>query len=111
MLSNMAARKLDDQLSAFALNNGFVYTRYADDITISARELPPGASIAGIRREVIRIIRTCAFRENKKKSRIAGPGSRKAVLGLLVDGDQPRISKQVIIYTKHARPSNVRATR
>ena len=33
------------------------------------------------------------FSLNIKKTRISGPGSRKRVLGLLVDGDAPRLSK------------------
>lgn len=32
--------------------------------------------------------------ENVSKIRVAGPGSKKIVLGLLVDGNVPRLSKQ-----------------
>lgn len=94
MLSNLAARELDERLFGFALANGFVYTRYADDITLSAIELPSRVSVGDIHRQITHIVRTCGFRENKKKTRVAGPGSRKIVLGLLVDGDQPRISRE-----------------
>jgi len=94
MLSNLAARELDERLFEFAVANGFVYTRYADDITLSARELPSRVSVGDIHRQSTHIIRTCGFRENKKKTRVAGPGSRKIVLGLLIDGDQPRISRE-----------------
>ncbi len=93
MLSNLAARELDEKLQEFSRRRGFVYTRYADDITLSATRLSANESVARIRRSVIGIIRQCRFRENTAKIRIAGPGSRKVVLGLLVDGDQPRISK------------------
>ncbi|PWQ97078.1 reverse transcriptase family protein [Leucothrix arctica] len=95
MLANLVAKKLDEELSSFVRKHGFTYTRYADDITISAVDLPDNLSIGEIHRSVISIIRRCKFRENIKKTRVAGPGSKKLVLGLLVDGDKPRISREM----------------
>lgn len=93
MLSNLAASSLDSSLHAYASENGLTYTRYADDLTFSATEL--GALKVGeINRAIVRRIRLARFRENEKKTRVAGPGSRKVVLGLLVDQDKPRISKE-----------------
>ena len=94
MLSNLIAEDLDIRLNEFADKNGFAYTRYADDLTLSARNLPQTMSLGDIHRRIVGIIRSCGFRENKKKIRIAGPGSKKIVLGLLVDGERPRISKE-----------------
>jgi len=95
MLSNLAAHHLDEELTAFSVKHGFVYTRYADDLTLSASgELPDGMSIGDIQRSVIGIIRKSGFRENRKKIRVAGPGAKKTVLGLLVDGSVPRLSKE-----------------
>ena len=95
MLSNLAAEKLDKRINDFAFDNGFVFSRYADDITLSARRLPQNMSIGEIHRKIVCIIRECGFKENRKKIRIAGPGSKKIVLGLLVDGKQPRISREM----------------
>lgn len=95
ILSNLATEKLDKQLYDFSINNGFVYTRYADDLTFSSIKLPHKTSIAKIHKQIIRIIRLNKFMENKEKIRIAGPGSKKIVLGLLVDSAQPRISKEM----------------
>jgi RNA-directed DNA polymerase len=94
MLSNLAARKLDESLQKFALENGFVYSRYADDITISASTFSKQQTVGGIHRSTIRLIRRAGFKENRSKTRVAGPGSKKIVLGLLVDGAEPRISKE-----------------
>ncbi len=95
MLSNLAALSLDEQLTAFADRHGFTYTRYADDLTFSAGgELPERMSIGDIHRAVAGIIRKSGFIENVKKTRVAGPGSKKVVLGLLVDGSAPRLSKE-----------------
>lgn len=91
MLANLAAIDLDSKLAELARSHDLVYTRYADDITLSAYDL--SVSRSRIRRDVIRIIRKSGFAENESKCRIAGPGSRKLVLGLLVDGEIPRLSR------------------
>lgn len=95
MLSNLVAKKLDEFLFDYAQENGFVYSRYADDITFSASILPSKKTIARLRREIIFLIRKSGFYENNAKIRIAGPGAKKVVLGLLVDGEKPRLTKQL----------------
>ena len=96
MLGNLAARALDEELTEFSAQHGFVYTRYADDITLSSSgNLPQGMAIGNLHRKVTGIIRKSGFRENPEKTRVAGPGSKKMVLGLLVDGEAPRLSKEI----------------
>ena len=95
MISNIAALNLDEALYAYANENGFVYTRYADDLTFSTTVLPDGKSVGRLKREIISLIRKSGFYENQEKIRIAGPGSKKIVLGLLVDGTSPRISREL----------------
>lgn len=95
MLSNFAARGLDEALTGIADAHGLAYTRYADDLTLSAGEdFLEDFSVGDIHRAVIGAIRRNGFRENPRKTRIAGPGSKKIVLGLLVDGAEPRLSKE-----------------
>lgn len=106
MLSNLAALELDNSLSRYAADNGFIYTRYADDITVSATVFPRSISIGSIHRNIVHRIRKAGFFENKKKTHISGPGSKKLVLGLLVDGEEPRISKE----TYHRIERHVYAT-
>lgn len=95
MLSNLVAQPLDDALTRFAAINGMTYTRYADDLTFSAAELPAKVSLSSLRSGIIHIIRQNHFRENPKKIRLAGPGAKKIVLGLLVDGVRVRMSKEM----------------
>jgi len=57
--------------------------------------LPPKKSIARIKREIISIIRKNGFSENCEKIRVAGPGAKKLILGLLVDGEKPRLTKEL----------------
>jgi RNA-directed DNA polymerase len=97
MLGNLAAHALDAGLAEFAACNGLVYTRYADDLTFSALEYPAARSIGQIRHDICSIIRHHGFRVNARKTRIARAGSRKIVLGLLVDGDEPRVPRWTVI--------------
>jgi RNA-directed DNA polymerase len=92
MLANLAANELDMLLQQFASENGLIYTRYADDITFSASRLGirPGRVLWCVRD----LINQAGFMANPNKTRIAGPGSKKLVLGLLVDGQSPRISRE-----------------
>jgi RNA-directed DNA polymerase len=107
MLSNLAARKLDESLHEFSLGLGLVYTRYVDDITLSASSLPRSQTVGSIRRSIVSRVRKAGFRENHEKTRVAGPGSKKVVLGLLVDGKEPRISKETYRrIDRHLHASN-----
>ena len=93
MLSNLAAFKLDTLLTNLAKKHDLVYTRYADDITFSTY-LDKRKEKFKIHRDIIKTIIESGFIINNKKTRIAGPGAKKIVLGLLVDGDRPRIPKE-----------------
>lgn len=94
-LSNLAAYYLDLQLNDLADSLGFEYTRYADDLTFSSTEIPNSLSRGDIHRKILHAIRKAGFTENETKRRIAGPGSKKIVLGLLVDGVTPRLSREM----------------
>lgn len=97
MLGNLTARALDTALARFATSTGLVYTRYADDLTFSALGYPQGHSILHIGAGIKRIIRNHGFSVNTKKTRFARAGSRKIVLGLLVDGKHPRVPRWTVI--------------
>ena len=95
MLSNLCMRGMDERLSGIADGEGFTYTRYADDITFSARAIPFDRDRA--RRVVGRIYKELGaegLSPNLTKTQIVPPGARKVVLGLLVDGDAPRLPKR-----------------
>jgi len=94
MLANLAARSLDGRLQGLADREGFVYSRYADDLCFSTTaDLRRSDAISSVRRRVMKIINAEGFSINDSKTKVAGPGSRKMVLGLLVDGAEPVLSK------------------
>jgi RNA-directed DNA polymerase len=79
-LANLAAFGLDRRLTALAAELGARYTRYADDLVLSADHhlRTPEAFIAGIAREE-------GFRINPRKTRVMGRGSRQVVTGIVVN--------------------------
>lgn len=95
MLSNIVACSLDHEIERIARAYDLRHTRYADDIILSSESKKFGRRRS---REVIgKIYRTMAhngFSPNTSKTTIAPPGTRKIVLGLLVDSAEPRLTQQ-----------------
>ncbi len=80
-LANIAARRLDERLSALAARRGFIYTRYADDLTFSGAGVKPASS----RRAIEHIIRDSGFRPNRQKTAHLSQATRQRVTGIVVN--------------------------
>ena len=94
-LSNLVCFDLDTSLGQWAESQGYVYTRYADDLAFSsAATTLTHSDVIEMRRVVQRELRKMGLLENRSKFRVSGPGSRRIVGGLLVDGQRPRLSKR-----------------
>jgi len=86
-LSNLIASKLDRRIVGYAARRNIIYTRYADDITLSAnwpnilcKSLPM----------VLKIVKSEHFRPNLQKFRILGPRRRCLITGLVKNGSEPK---------------------
>lgn len=94
MLANLAVRDLDAAVQKIAKAYGLTYTRYADDIALSTDSTSFSREKARqVIGKVYRAMGSRGFSPNATKTRISSPGARKVVLGLLVDGDVPRLSR------------------
>jgi len=94
MLANLAMRAFDAEASQIARRHGMIYTRYADDLTFSTTDAAfSGARCSRVIGEVYGLMGEVGLSPNVTKTRVTPPGSRKIVLGLLVDGDQPRLTR------------------
>ena len=92
VIANLVCRGMDRGLEAMARRNRSVYSRYADDMTISTadNEFPPAILLARLPAvelggEVIQIIRDNGFAINAAKTRVADRRMRQAVTGLVVN--------------------------
>lgn len=88
-------RELDTQLSGLAASEGMTYTRYADDMVFSTGDLGFDRQKArAFIRRVYALLPSRGLRPHPQKVQVIPPGARKVVLGLLVDGDRPRLTKE-----------------
>lgn len=94
MLSNLVMKQVDEQLSSLAKSYRFEYTRYSDDLAFSTDENVTLKNIKQFKRIVNATLLKKGFKPNRQKTVIRGPGARRIVLGILVDGQNPRLAKE-----------------
>jgi RNA-directed DNA polymerase len=88
-ISNIIASKLDRRIAGYTSKRNIIFTRYADDITLSSNNrnlLHQSLS------RVIKIIKTEHFRVNDAKLRILGPRTRVAITGLIKNSSEAKFS-------------------
>lgn len=90
VISNLIVTEMDNEIMYLCSAYGAVYTRYADDISISSnKNLPTKDSL-------IKILENNSFKLNEEKFRIAKQGQGQFVTGLSVfDPKYPRIPKRI----------------
>ncbi|MCS4162214.1 retron-type reverse transcriptase [Salinibacter ruber] len=82
ILSNLLCRKLDSRLFRWARDNGYTYTRYADDLTFSTNQ---DRFSEGDRAFIKEILLDEGFTVNKEKERLMPSHTRQMVTGLIVN--------------------------
>ena len=91
MLSNLVMKELDAKLTKLAEDNSMSFTRYADDIVFSCKDARARQSVNRVKSLILKALNDEGFKPNLRKTKVRGPGTRKVVLGVLVDGKQPRL--------------------
>ncbi len=93
-LSNLVMRAFDQSVSDYCNSQNIIYTRYSDDLIFSTSDINFKRSDAiNLKKFVNSRLNEFGFSENTSKFTIMSPGSRKLVLGLLVDKENPRLPK------------------
>lgn len=90
-LSNQVARRLDRRLSGLCAKMGWTYTRYADDLTLSADEGHRG-ELPVLIAKVREIVEDEGFKINPKKGRVQRKSARQTVTGVVVN-DHPTVPR------------------
>jgi retron-type reverse transcriptase len=83
-ITNLLCKRLDDKLTQLAANKGFVYTRYADDLTFSGNG-ETLKQIGSLMNSVRSIISYEGFVVNEEKTRVLRAGRRQRVTGIVVN--------------------------
>jgi RNA-directed DNA polymerase len=94
VVANMICAQMDSQLRAFAKRSTCIYTRYADDITLSTKKAKLDPNIAyrnsvthawALGDELRTIIETNKFKINDRKTRVRDKSGRQEVTGLRIN--------------------------
>lgn len=93
LMSNIAARRIDIAIAQISDKYGLRVTRYADDILFTSPKNLSRDLLEQALEESQGSIRTAGFEVNPQKSRILTPGSRMEVLGVMLGGETPRLSR------------------
>lgn len=93
VIANMVCRRLDSNLLGWAMNHGYTYTRYADDLVFSTnRTILPDQHI----NEITEIISEQGFRVNQEKQRNIPRSSRQIITGLVVNSRRANIRREEV---------------
>ena len=89
-ITNALCRRLDRRIHGWAKKHGFIYTRYADDLTVSTRDrnAPVGKMLAFLRK----LVATEGFAVHPDKVRVVRRGRRQEVTGVVVN-DRPGVPR------------------
>ena len=82
MISNIICRRLDARLQGLATKYGFIYTRYADDLTFSSQQTD---KIQALLNWVKVTVKEEGFVLHPDKTRIMHQGARQEVTGIVVN--------------------------
>lgn len=94
MLANLSVVPLDEAIQKIADANGLTFTRYADDLALSTTSSNFSRDDAqAIIFEVYQKLQWFGLKPNLLKTVVSPPGTRKILLGLYVDRDVPRLSR------------------
>ncbi len=93
-ITNLLCRRLDRRLQGMAENIGFTYSRYADDLTFSAKS-ENRRHICNIMRRTESIVAHEGFNINHDKTRVLRNTNQQEVTGIIVN-EKLNISKKVL---------------
>jgi len=93
-VTNLLCRRLDRRLRGAATALGFTYTRYADDLTFSARGKGPHDAGKMLRR-IRWLVGQEGFAVHPKKTRVLRRGRQQEVTGVVVN-DKPSVDRETL---------------
>jgi RNA-directed DNA polymerase len=95
-ITNLLCRRLDRRLEGLAQSLGFTYTRYADDLTFSAKGYNASSvNVGKLLRAVADIIKHEGFDLHPDKTRVMRRGRRQEVTGVVVN-DQMGVDRETL---------------
>tara|TARA_R110002072_G_scaffold273000_1_gene433262 strand:- start:1776 stop:2912 length:1137 start_codon:yes stop_codon:yes gene_type:complete len=94
MLANLTVHSLDVRLQRVSNGLGWKYSRYADDLAFSTDQSVTRSEALKLKGIVEAALTGFGLAANHSKTRISPPGARKVLLGVLIDRERPRLTRQ-----------------
>ncbi len=91
VISNLVVNSMDEQLLKRAEKLGFVYTRYADDMSFSSKNTN---NIRAMLYMIKRTLELYGFKANEHKTKVLFPHMSQNVTGLVINSGQPKINRK-----------------
>lgn len=91
-LANLICFKLDARIAGYCNKRNITYTRYADDLAFSGNDRDLLRNIFGM---IKRIVEDEGFQLNDKKTMFMTPKNHKLLLGVTINNDRTKASKEV----------------
>lgn len=85
-LANLAAARLDRRIAGYAARRNMSFTRYADDLTVSANN---PSSLTSAQRFIKMAVNDEGFKVNERKTRMLGPRRRCQINGIVKNNSTP----------------------
>ncbi|MGK9173291.1 reverse transcriptase family protein [Yokenella regensburgei] len=92
-ISNIICRRLDSRLQAMARKLGFVYTRYADDMTFSSAQST--ANVQQLLWRCRQIVKDEGFTLHPAKTRVMRKSQKQEVTGIVVN-EKPSLDRKTL---------------
>lgn len=93
-LANLVMRRFDRRVTSLSRKAGLRYSRYSDDLLFSTADSFSRDQATSFVHQIYDALGAYGFEANRTKTSIAAPGARKIVLGLLVDRDEPKLTRE-----------------
>jgi hypothetical protein len=94
-LTNVLCRRMDARLYGSALKLGFDYTRYADDLTFSAKDEAAAKTVGKLLWRVKQIIASEGFTVHPEKQEVMRPHQQQRVTGIVVN-QRPSLDRKTL---------------
>jgi len=95
-ISNIVCRRMDEQISEYASKEGLIYTRYADDITLSGENVQITPHLDMIRK----IARLNDFSVNESKTLLSGTDRKVIITGVSISGGRASLPRSQVRRVK-----------
>lgn len=92
MCNWVAHNRIDKQILELCDQEGYTYTRYADDLAFSHAKKLPRKRVNQFIHKVYSILRTAGYQPNKKKTRVQRKGRQQRLLGMSVN-EKPNVQR------------------